>query len=157
MILFSGNPNNQHIKIFKQNGTLFIESTKISDRGEYTCEIVTAGFESVVSKTATISVTEILKFVPPPVNKKLELGTVAKIHCKAQGTPPPMIHWEKIDNSGDGLATHVTDMNGTLHFNGVLIEDKGKYLCTASNSQGVINATVNIDVVGKELCICINI
>lgn len=126
-----------------------IESTKTSDRGEYVCEVITTGFDPVVSKPATISVTEILKFVPPPVNKKLELGTVAKIHCKAQGTPPPLIHWEKLDSGVEGFASHVTDMNGTLHFNGVLIEDKGKYLCTASNSQGVINATVNIDVVGK--------
>ncbi|KRT79751.1 Immunoglobulin, partial [Oryctes borbonicus] len=142
-----GNSNNPHIKIFKQNGTLLIESTKISDRGEYICEVVTIGFEPIVSNMATVSVTEILKFVPPPVNKKLELGTVAKIHCKAQGTPPPIIHWEKLGSGLDGFASHVTDMNGTLHFNGVLIEDKGKYLCTASNSQGVINATVNIDVV----------
>ncbi|XP_017770626.1 PREDICTED: tyrosine-protein kinase-like otk [Nicrophorus vespilloides] len=136
--------NHQRLKVFKQNGTLVLQSTKISDRGEYLCEILTKGFAPVLSKPATISVIEQLKFVPPPVNKKLELSSVAKLHCKAQGTPPPIVHWEKI---GGPLPTHITDVNGTLHFNGVLPEDKGKYMCTATNSQGVINVTVNIDVV----------
>lgn len=96
-------------------------------------------------------VVEILKFAPPPVNKKLELGSTAKIHCKAQGTPPPNIRWEKQGVGAEGMASHITDMNGTLHFNGVLSEDKGKYTCTASSAQGKINVTVNIDVVGKKI------
>lgn len=91
--------------------------------------------------------------MPPPVNKKLELGSTAKIHCKAQGTPPPIIHWEKYGNEGESFPGHITDMNGTLHFNGVLAEDKGKYTCFASNSQGTINVTLTIDVVGKWLFI----
>lgn len=78
----------------------------------------------------------------------MELGSVTKIHCKVQGTPPPNVHWEKEGLGSDSFPNHVTDMNGTLHFNGVTVEDKGKYICTASNSQGVINATINIDVVG---------
>lgn len=92
---------------------------------------------------------EILKFAPPPVNKKLELGSTAKIHCKAQGTPPPTIRWEKEGVGVENMANHIADMNGTLHFNGVLDEDKGRYTCTASNSQGKISVTVNIDVVGE--------
>lgn len=79
----------------------------------------------------------------------MELGSVAKIHCKAQGTPPPIIRWEKDGAPSDSLPGHITDMNGTLHFNGVLAEDKGRYNCIASNSQGIINVTITIDVVGK--------
>lgn len=62
------------------------------------------------------------------------------------------MRWEKEDaGSVDSLANHITDMNGTLHFNGVQSDDKGRYLCTASNSQGVINITITIDVVGMSL------
>ncbi|RZC31862.1 tyrosine-protein kinase-like otk [Asbolus verrucosus] len=139
--------NPQRIKIFKHNGTLLIDSTQTQDRGEYLCEVITTGFDPVLSQPATISVTEALKFSPPPVNKKLELGSTAKVHCKAQGTPPPFIHWEKDGISSENFKTHITDMNGTLHFNGVLNEDKGKYSCIASNSQGTINVTITIDVV----------
>lgn len=98
-----------------------------------------------------------MKFSPPPVSKKLELGSETKLHCKAQGTPPPIVHWEKESGGGgggggtevDNWPEHIIDMNGTLHFKGVKVEDKGRYVCTASNSQGVINITVTIDVVGK--------
>lgn len=90
-----------------------------------------------------------MKFTPPPVNKKLELNSVAKVHCKAQGTPTPLVHWEKSDLGADDFPSHISDMNGTLHFNGVLMEDKGNYVCTASSSQGNITASIYIDVVGK--------
>ena len=42
------------------------------------------------------------------------------------------------------------DINGTLHFNGVLEEDKGNYTCVATNSQGQINHTINIDVISES-------
>lgn len=85
------------------------------------------------------------------MNKNLELGSVGKVHCKAQGTPPPLVHWERIPNPVEGFASHITDLNGTLHFNGVISQDKGRYICYASNSQGIINTTINIDVVGKYI------
>lgn len=47
--------NHQRIQIF-HNGTLAIQQTKTSDRGEYICEIATVGFEPILSKPATISV-----------------------------------------------------------------------------------------------------
>ncbi|XP_063911044.1 tyrosine-protein kinase-like otk [Zophobas morio] len=137
----------QRIKIFKHNATLLIRSTETQDRGEYVCELVTKGFEPVLSQPATISVIEQLKFVPPPVNKKLELLSVARVHCKAQGTPPPIITWEKDGVPLEYSDSRISSMNGTLIFNKVLNEDKGKYTCTASSSQGTINMTINIDVV----------
>ncbi|XP_074038499.1 tyrosine-protein kinase-like otk isoform X2 [Leptinotarsa decemlineata] len=137
----------QRLKIFKTNGTLVIHSTQAADRGEYVCEVITVGQKPVASKPATISVIEQLRFVPAPVNKKMELGSIAKVHCKAQGTPPPIIRWEKEGVQVDNLTSHITDMNGTLHFNGVQSEDKGRYNCIASNSQGTINASINIEVV----------
>lgn len=51
-----GSSNRQRIKVFKQNATLYIDSTQTLDRGEYLCEVITAGFEPVLSKPATISV-----------------------------------------------------------------------------------------------------
>lgn len=42
--------------MIKENGTFIISSTKVSDRGEYICEVNTVGFQPVLSKPATISV-----------------------------------------------------------------------------------------------------
>ncbi|XP_049818560.1 tyrosine-protein kinase-like otk isoform X2 [Aethina tumida] len=150
LLKYEYDPNSMHtprIRIYKDNGTLIINSTQTQDRGEYICEVVTTGFQPVASNPATISVIEQLRFSPPPVNKKMELGSVAKIHCKAQGTPPPNIHWEKEGVRSENLSSHITDMNGTLHFNGVQAEDKGRYSCIASNSQGTIQANITIEVV----------
>lgn len=36
------------------------------------------------------------------------------------------------------------DINGTLHFRNVTVDDSGNYTCIANNSQGVIMATVII-------------
>lgn len=83
------------------------------------------------------------------MDRKLELGTIAKVHCKAQGTPTPIVHWMKNGTDPDNFPGHITDMNGTLHFNGVQLEDKGQYSCVASNSQGVINTAILIEVVGE--------
>lgn len=39
---------------------------------------------------------ERLKFSPRPVNKKLELGSSARVYCRAQGALPPIIKWFKV-------------------------------------------------------------
>jgi len=49
------------------------------------------------------------------------------------------------------IPDHVKDINGTLHFSNVSAEDKGRYMCIATNSQGIINATIDIDVIGACL------
>ena len=76
------------------------------------------------------------------------MGEVAKIPCKAQGSPTPNVRWIKENVFDEALPAHVHDINGTLHFDIVYTTDKGKYLCIASSSQGSINASVEIDVIG---------
>jgi hypothetical protein len=46
------------------------------------------------------------------------------------------------------IPDNVKDINGTLHFSNITAEDKGRYMCVATNSQGIINATIDIDVIG---------
>lgn len=108
-------------------------------------------------------IAEKLKFSPPPVNKKLELGSVGKIHCKAQGgtSGSPTVRWIKIKHanklkdikidSADSLPSHVDDVNGTLLFNSVQSEDAGMYTCIAKDGDELINATIKVEVVGKYL------
>lgn len=85
-----------------------------------------------------------------PSGRKLELGSSSKVHCRAQGTPAPVIRWAK---EGLPLFTwpqHIEDINGTLYFHGVRPDDAGRYTCIATNSQGLINTTVHIDVIGQS-------
>lgn len=98
------------------------------------------------------SQTERLKFVPSPVSRNLELGSNTKVHCKAKGSPPPIVRWIK-EGQQPYLEwpPHIRDDNGTLRFTGVLAQDAGRYTCVATSTQGLINATVRLDVIGTCL------
>ncbi|XP_021932261.1 inactive tyrosine-protein kinase 7-like isoform X2 [Zootermopsis nevadensis] len=138
------------IKMNRSNGTLVISEIELDDHGNYSCLVNTTGFKPVHSKPATVLVKERLKFSPRPVNKKLELGSSARVYCKAQGALPPVIKWFKEGQQGEQkfeIPDNVKDINGTLHFSNVTAEDKGRYMCVATNSQGIINATIDIDVI----------
>ncbi|XP_014250092.1 inactive tyrosine-protein kinase 7-like [Cimex lectularius] len=129
--------------------SLAITNVVPSDEGEYLCQITTKPFLPVYSTPAVITVREKLKFLPKPLNTNLELGTVRKVHCRAQGSVPPSVRWFKGIDNEDNFPDHVSDINGTLYFNKVKLEDKGNYTCVAANTQGVINVTIEIDVVAS--------
>lgn len=93
--------------------------------------------------------------MPAPVSRKLELGSNAKIYCKAGGSTAPVVKWSKIDVRSLEWPPHIRDDNGTLHFNQVLNTDSGKYMCVAANSQGIINVTIDVDVIGLYKNICV--
>lgn len=44
---------------------------------------------------------------------------------------------------------HIHDENGTLYFQQVKKSDSGSYTCVATNSQGLINTTIYVDVIGE--------
>ncbi|KAG1696493.1 Inactive tyrosine-protein kinase 7 [Nymphon striatum] len=138
-----------HFRINKENGTLDIHELAVSDKGSYICEVKTQGFKPVRSKEVVILIKEKLKFVPVPVDKNLELGSNSKIYCKARGSSKPVVKWVKKEK-GEIIFNwpeHITDNEGTLYFKGVQMTDAGKYMCIATNSQGLINATIKVGVV----------
>lgn len=93
------------------------------------------------------SLSEQLKFRPVPVSTKLELGSNSTIRCRAEGRFPPRIRWYKDGHSP--VPEGSQDADGTLHFVGVKQSDRGQYTCIASSDdQGVINATIDVDIVG---------
>ncbi|XP_076657921.1 tyrosine-protein kinase-like otk [Halictus rubicundus] len=142
----TGGPTRHRVTDNHGNVTLHFKSADLSDKGTYVCEVFTKGFPSIFSEQASLTVEEKLKFSPQPVDKRLELGTTAKVPCKSQGATNPTVKWIK-EGAGEEFPKHVQDINGTLHFNGVLGEDKGRYTCIATNAQGSINHTISIDVV----------
>ncbi|CAN8000558.1 unnamed protein product, partial [Ixodes hexagonus] len=133
---------------FHPNGTLVLRNVGLTDAGEYRCQVNTTGFPPETSKVANIQVRERLKFVPAPVSRNLELGSNAKVYCKARGSPAPIVRWIK-EGQQPYLEwpPHIRDDNGTLRFQGVRDRDAGRYTCIATSAQGLINATVRLDVI----------
>lgn len=74
------------------------------------------------------------------------MGSIGKIHCKAHGIPSVKeIRWTTEDLSD--LPDTIEDINGTLTFKNVSLENNGNYICFASNSETTINSTVTITAV----------
>ncbi|XP_065083102.1 tyrosine-protein kinase-like otk [Ochlerotatus camptorhynchus] len=136
------------IHVDRNNGSLVFNSVIASDEGSYDCQVTNNGSEFLVtSNAAELQIISNLRFTPkPPTSKNLELGSVAKIHCKAQGTPTPSVHWVTEGGRAD-LPDSVEDVNGTLIFRTVSTDHRGSYTCVASNSQGDISASVQVNVV----------
>ena len=143
----SGGPIRHRVSDHLGNVTLHFKNVDLADKGIYKCEVFTKGFKSIFTEEATLTVKKKLKFSPQPVSRRLERGSTSKVSCKAQGSTNPTVKW--IKDGGQEFAKHVQDINGTLHFNGVLESDKGQYTCIATNEQGSINHTIIVDVVGK--------
>ncbi|XP_017040536.1 tyrosine-protein kinase-like otk [Drosophila ficusphila] len=133
------------VALSRDSGSLQFTSVLASDAGQYQCQLVIEGSVAASSSNGVVTVIEQLKFMPQPTSKNLELGTLSKVHCKAQGTPAPQVKWMR--ETQLPLPANVTDQNGTLIFNQVSNEQRGQYTCIASNSQGQISATVSINVV----------
>lgn len=128
-------------------GRLRIEDVQMTDEGNYACVVNTVSHPAVISSNAHLYVEKQLKFRPIPVNTKLELGSNSTIRCRAEGRVPPKIHWYKDGHSA--IPNGAYDAEGALHFSGVKYADRGQYTCIASSDQGVINATIEVDIVVK--------
>jgi len=66
-----------------------------------------------------------------------------------------MVRWVKVRSDGQqlhqALPDHVTQSDdGSLSFRTVESGDAGNYTCFAENEQGIISATIRVDIVGKS-------
>lgn len=80
----------------KIDGSLQFASVLASDAGQYQCQLVIEGQVAASSNNGVVTIIEQLKFMPQPTSKNLELGSLSKVHCKAQGTPTPQVKWMRV-------------------------------------------------------------
>ncbi|KAL1485994.1 hypothetical protein MTO96_031585 [Rhipicephalus appendiculatus] len=115
------------------NGTLQIRNVGLSDAGDYFCSVNTTGFPVQTAKVATLQVRERLKFVPaPPVaHRALDQGAGGRSTAAVAGVATPHPRRER----------HAAIPRG------VRAQDAGRYTCVATSTQGLINATVRLDVI----------
>ncbi|KAG8225401.1 hypothetical protein J437_LFUL004601 [Ladona fulva] len=135
------------VRAHANNGSITFSPAHPGDTGRYQCSVEAHGFPPIRSPVATFIAKERLKFLPRPVNKRLELGSIGKLYCKAQGAFPPVVRWMKAGDPSSEFPSHVRDINGTLVLEGVQREDAGQYTCVATNVQGIINATIEVEVI----------
>ncbi|XP_051841394.1 myosin light chain kinase, smooth muscle-like [Antechinus flavipes] len=99
------------------------------------------------------SLNEAPTFILPPKNLCVPEGGTARFEGKVRGQPEPQVTWHKngkrITQGGRFLLSSNIRGLFSLDIHSVKGEDRGKYTCEVSNSSGVQQITVELNVEGK--------
>ncbi|XP_035721778.1 protein borderless-like isoform X1 [Vespa mandarinia] len=133
----------------KENGTLVIKSTLMSDLGEYTCG-VTGWNGNQQNASAFLNVQYKAKVIYAPREVYLPYGKPALLDCHFRANPPlTNLRWEK-----DGFLFDPYNVqgvfyrrNGSLYFSKVDETHSGSYSCTPYNDLGTEGPSPAINVV----------
>uniref|UniRef100_A0A7N6BSW4 Heparan sulfate proteoglycan 2 n=1 Tax=Anabas testudineus TaxID=64144 RepID=A0A7N6BSW4_ANATE len=133
--------------LMESNAVLQILMARPEDSGTYVCtarnnegttetkvEVTVEGGSQVLSVPRAS--------VPEPLMIVVE-GQTATLHCEAHGFPSPKITWSKLRSP---LPWRHKVVNNSLVLPSVGRQDSGEYICTATNSMGVTEVTITLDV-----------
>ncbi|RZF38602.1 hypothetical protein LSTR_LSTR010935 [Laodelphax striatellus] len=121
-------------------------------QGLYTC--TARNQAGIVEYSSQLDVHVPPRWILEPTDKAFAQGSDAKIECKADGFPKPVVTWKKAtgDSPGDykDLKTNNPDIKmdeGTLSINNIQKTNEGYYLCEAGNGIGSgLSAVIMISV-----------
>ncbi|XP_071947832.1 hemicentin-1-like [Antedon mediterranea] len=130
--------------IILSSGSMYLNSTRESDKGTYTCFVsniagtIQKDIHLFVQERPNIESGALAVEYSPPEGKDMNLL------CPATGTPVPDFHWFKDGVPVSGPRFKIKT-DGTLQITDVLRSDSGSYQCLASNIAG--NTTLQLDLV----------
>ncbi|XP_042153065.1 Down syndrome cell adhesion molecule-like protein 1 homolog isoform X5 [Oncorhynchus tshawytscha] len=122
--------------------SLQIGKVSLKHNGNYTC--IASNDAATVSSERQLTVTVPPQFVVQPNNQDGIYGKVGVLNCSVDGYPPPKVMWKHAKGIGNPQQYHPVPLtgriqimgNGSLLIRHVLEEDRGYYLCQASNGVG---------------------
>ncbi|XP_074038285.1 neogenin protein frazzled [Leptinotarsa decemlineata] len=118
------------------NGSLYITSVIEEERltGNYQCMATLPNVGSLVSRTAKLSIANLLGFQEEPSDISVYLGQHAYFACRVVGVPPPKIRWLKDERPMvlDDLRMVILP-SGALEIDEVVESDQGSYRCNATS------------------------
>ncbi|KAK9737087.1 Laminin EGF domain [Popillia japonica] len=122
------------------NGVLTLRDARPEDSGVYMCIVTIASGQSG-NKTASVSIYDPYpdaSGVPTvrvtPKNQTVGQGSTVEIYCDVTGTPPPTVKWTRVR---EDFGPTTQQIGNVLRISPVNIEDRGIYICVASNSHGI--------------------
>ncbi|XP_072051334.1 peroxidasin-like [Amphiura filiformis] len=121
-----------------ENGCLLISNVDYRDIGEYRCNGVNSLGSSYVTAQLLVdqaapSDTIQVHTVVHTVVQKVPFGGSVTIDCHAEGDPPPVVSWVKVDGE---LSITASRSGNFLTIPNVQLVDAGTYRCTATNVVG---------------------
>uniref|UniRef100_A0A665U2B1 Down syndrome cell adhesion molecule like 1 n=1 Tax=Echeneis naucrates TaxID=173247 RepID=A0A665U2B1_ECHNA len=122
--------------------SLQISKVSLKHNGNYTC--IASNDAATVSTERQLTVTVPPRFVVQPNNQDGIYGKAGILNCSVDGYPPPKVMWKHAKGIGNPQQYHPVLLtgriqimsNGSLLIRHVLEEDRGFYLCQASNGVG---------------------
>ncbi|XP_037543605.1 Down syndrome cell adhesion molecule-like protein 1 homolog [Nematolebias whitei] len=122
--------------------SLQISKVTLKHNGNYTC--LASNAAATVSWERQLIVTVPPRFVVQPNNQDCIYGKAGVLNCSVEGYPPPKVMWKHAKGVGNPQQYHPVPLtgriqimsNGSLLIRHVLEDDRGYYLCQASNGVG---------------------
>ncbi|XP_070290620.1 cell adhesion molecule DSCAML1-like [Salvelinus sp. IW2-2015] len=122
--------------------SLQISKVTLKHNGNYTC--IASNAAATVSWERQLIVTVPPRFVVQPNNQDGIYGKAGVLNCSVEGYPPPKVMWKHAKGTGNPQQYHPVPLtgriqimgNGSLLIRHVLEDDRGYYLCQASNGVG---------------------
>ncbi|XP_051719384.1 cell adhesion molecule DSCAML1 isoform X1 [Ctenopharyngodon idella] len=122
--------------------SLQISEVSLKHNGNYTC--IASNNAATVSSERQLIVTVPPGFRVQPNNQDGIYGKSEVLNCSVEGYPPPKVVWKHAKGIGNPQQYHPVPLtgriqilsNGSLLIRHVLEEDRGYYLCQASNGVG---------------------
>ncbi|KAJ8403710.1 hypothetical protein AAFF_G00345780 [Aldrovandia affinis] len=122
--------------------SLQISKVSLEHNGNYTC--IARNDAATVSSERQLIVTVPPQFIVQPNNQDGIYGKAGVLNCSVNGYPPPKVMWKHAKGIGNPQQYHPVPLtgriqimsNGSLLIRHVLEEDRGYYLCQASNGVG---------------------
>ncbi|XP_058830696.1 cell adhesion molecule Dscam2 isoform X42 [Topomyia yanbarensis] len=120
---------------------LSIEGISWNHAGNYTCRV--SNHAGVAELTEELIVNVPPRWILEPTDKAFAQGSNAKVECKADGFPRPLVSWKKAigDTPGEYKDLRSNDSSirveeGSLFINNIQKSNEGYYLCEAINGIG---------------------
>lgn len=160
--LKDGHPLIRDERIIVENeadfSTLKIRRLKTTDRGNYTCAVMSGSSDILDSSSSTLSIQEPPRWLDEPSDINTVLGKRVVVRCRGDpsSSPSPVSSWTPVGQ--DSHKQLPVDFNNSLIFSTILISDAGRYECRVSNGVGddlvkVVTIRVNGSCKVLELCL----
>uniref|UniRef100_A0A8C1R1Z1 Sidekick cell adhesion molecule 1b n=1 Tax=Cyprinus carpio TaxID=7962 RepID=A0A8C1R1Z1_CYPCA len=144
--------NNPRYKLTSSSMVLQVRRIQPDDAGIFQCFAENMAGE-IQAHTNLVVTSVSPSFTTPPSDITVTDGTSAVFICETSGAPKPAIVWRKgsqVLASGSVQMPRFTLLeSGGLQILPIMPSDAGNYTCLASNSEGLVNATIALTVLSR--------